>query len=82
MRQFEYSTNLSTTLQDGQAMEKVEVAWNETFDDSMVEICRGTAVVSRDGESYAPVLAASLRAQHEDLFRQPEEDDSMKGGLE
>ncbi len=56
---FTYSTAI---VEDGI---HIELDWIDQ-DDNV--ICSGSAVVSRAPEEYAPILAADIRSQHEDLF--------------
>lgn len=55
---------------------KITVTWE---DSDNVFICSGSAIVSRDPESYVPFLASDIRDQHQELFIA--EEDPTEGGM-
>lgn len=55
---------------------RVTVAWKDESDEI---ICSGSAIVSRDPESYVPFLASDIRGQHQELFAT--EEDPTEGGM-
>lgn len=55
---------------------RVTVTWK---DESDMVVCSGSAIVSRDPESYVPFLASDIRDQHQELFAT--EEDPTEGGM-